>query len=145
MKYIATKEFSFGFHGNRFKAGDEVPAEFITDRLISLGVIERVKEEVLESLEDVQDVLDEVIDEPIVEILTEGPESSDVTVEIVDENESIEPIEPDWEWIESLKSTRENKRLFDKYAEENFGIELDASQKIKDMIAEFKDLLADAE
>lgn len=123
MKYIATKEFSFGFHGNRFKAGDEVPTEFVTARILNLGLVKKVVTETVEASE--------------LEILTEGPESSDVTVEVIDENED----QPDWEWIESLASTRENKNLLDDYAAEKFDIKLNANQKIADMIADFKENL----
>ena len=126
-KYVASKNFTF--EHKHYNIGDFVSYKCINDRFKKLGLIKKHVEP--------------AVTEDDLELLTEDPIDAvvSVTVEEVVEEVVEEDGSPDWEWINSLKSTRKNKALFDEYASEKFGINLDASEKIVDMIEDFRSQL----
>ena len=85
---------------------------------------------------EVEDVVKEA---PVAEVV-------DVVEEIVDEKETPEEIPeaeeltPDWEWIESLENTPEDKLKLDKYGE-TFGVKLNRRRTLSNMIKDFKEAL----
>lgn len=131
-QYTATREFSFA--GVQFKKGQVVPESKVTSLMIKRGI---VKKSTVDECGEEGCPLPELVDEQVPEkdlseLLIEQPET-ELDVEIV---EDVEISEPDFEWMKSLKSTRANKSKLDEYATQ-YGIELDASQKISNMIDEF--------
>lgn len=50
---------------------------------------------------------------------------------------------PDWEWIESLSNSKEDRLAFDQYAESKFSVKLKRNMKIDNMRAKFKEALED--
>ena len=53
----------------------------------------------------------------------------------------VEVKTPDWEWINSLKSTQSDKKRLDDYALKHYDIELRRNKKLQDMIEDFKEAL----
>lgn len=70
------------------------------------------------------------LDEPV-------DENEEVTVSEAEEEPSI--TEPDWDWVESLSSTKEDKLALDQYAEDNFDIKLKRNATLENMIKAFKE------
>ncbi|UOK17001.1 hypothetical protein [Vibrio phage phiKT1024] len=146
--YQATQKIVIGV--TEYNKGDVVPNELVTQRMKDLYLVETVKvipaEDLvgcgeggcsLQPLNEVSDTGDVAEDEPkgVDQLLIENPGDSDVSVEISEG--------PDWEWINSLKSTRDDKNAFDDYAKEKFDVTLNANNKLTDMIEDFKSQLAD--
>lgn len=149
--YQATQKMVIGV--TEYNKGDVVPNELVTTRMKDLYLVETVKVipaedlvdcgeggcslQPLNEVSDTGDTVDTVEDEPkgVDQLLIEKPGDSDVSVEVTEE--------PDWEWINSLKSTRDDKNAFDDYAKEKFDVSLNANNKLSDMIEDFKSQLAD--
>ncbi|WXB47907.1 hypothetical protein WCWAEYFT_CDS0205 [Vibrio phage VB_VaC_TDDLMA] len=143
--YQATQKVVIGV--TEYNKGDVVPNELVTKRMKDLYLVETVKvipaEDLVDcgeggcSLQPLNEVSDTVEDEPkgVDQLLIENPGDSDVSVEVSEE--------PDWEWINSLKSTRDDKNSFDDYAKEKFDITLNANNKLSDMVEDFKSQLAE--
>ncbi len=51
--------------------------------------------------------------------------------------------EVDWSWIETLKNTKEDKKAFDEYAEEDYSIKLKRTMSLENMIKDFKEKLGE--
>lgn len=66
------------------------------------------------------------------------PQEEETLSEAVTDTSNVETKQPDWKWIESLKSNKEDKLLLDKYAEKEFGIKLSRTKKLSNMILDFK-------
>ncbi|QAU04539.1 hypothetical protein Va1_252 [Vibrio phage Va1] len=145
--YQATKKMVIGV--TEYNKGDVVPNELVTTRMKDLYLVETVKvipsEDLVDcgeggcslQLNEVVDTGKTVEDEPkgVDQLLIENPGDSEVSVEVSEE--------PNWEWINSLKSTRDDKNAFDDYAKEKFDVTLNANNKLSDMIEDFKSQLAD--
>lgn len=99
---------------------------------------------------DDKDVVEEVIVPEVVpvveEVIEEVVEEVVVTEVISDElkdivEETVDVVEVDWEWIESLSNTKVDKVALDEYAEEKLGIKLNRAKTLKNMIASLKEKL----
>ena len=82
-----------------------------------------------------EDVKEVKIVEDKVEIVPEVP------VSLIDLDSPNTIPEVDWDWINVLKGTREDKKTLDKYAEDKFGIKLNRAKKIDGMRKDFKEAL----
>ncbi|AUR92130.1 hypothetical protein NVP1170O_017 [Vibrio phage 1.170.O._10N.261.52.C3] len=78
-------------------------------------------------------VEDTVKEEPVIEA---DPVEGEVVEELV-----AEKVEVDWEWIDSLSNTKEDKKVLDEYAESKLGIKLNRTKTLKNMIASLKEQL----
>lgn len=96
-----------------------------------------------------------VNEEPkVIEGLVEDTSEADakalesIRVEVVAETVEVaegaveSEISIDWDWINTMKSTRDNKDQLETYAKEKIGVDLNKGKKISDMIVEFKEALA---
>lgn len=149
--YQATQKIVIGV--TEYNKGDVVPNELVTQRMKDLYMVESVKVIPAEDLVDCGDggcSLESLNGDGegsgssgdvtgVDQLLIENPVDSEVTVEVSEEVSE----EPNWEWINSLNSTRDDKNEFDDYAKERFDITLNANNKLADMIEDFKSQLAD--
>ena len=80
---------------------------------------------------------DEAVEE-VVESAVVGEEL--ISVECTEEVVEVKK-EPDWDWIDSLKSTQDDKARLAQYAEDNFDIILQRNKKMGKMVEIFKEEL----
>ncbi|BAV80916.1 hypothetical protein [Vibrio phage RYC] len=69
----------------------------------------------------------------------EQEEKSEVEKTEIDK-EVVAPDAVDWEWVEGLGNTKEDKLALDQYAEK-FDVKLSRTMKIENMVAKFKEAL----
>ena len=86
---------------------------------------------------------DEAVQEKTIkeEVVREVIEKEEEDIKEVIIEESSGRTQPDWEWINSLTNTKEDKLSFDKYASEKFSITLNRAKKIENMVIGFKEAL----
>lgn len=149
-----------------YNKGDVVPNNLITQRMKDLRLVETVKVIPSEDLTDCgeggcplfEDTTEDSVEANegsanVQELLLEDPSEVTVTTEdfvgttqdtVVEMEIKVkeEASEPDWGWIDTLESTRDDKNKLDDYASEQFGIKLNANRKLDDMVADFKEQLA---
>jgi hypothetical protein len=85
----------------------------------------------------------EVVEENKEDLIPQDLEvvEEETVVEVV-ESEEPKIKEPDWEWIESLENNSEDRLELDRYAEEEFGVKLNRTMKLGNMIKKFKEELS---
>lgn len=101
----------------------------------------RKRNYVISFLEKGEKVSEVVVEEPVSLVVVEDL-ITEPLVEATEEGDKPLHDEVDWDWINVLKGTREDKLTLDKYAEDKFGIKLNRGKKIDKMVAEFKEALA---
>lgn len=74
----------------------------------------------------------------------------EVEVKVEVKEEVILPTEPkqetktvDWEWVNGLKNTKEDKKALDEYAESEHDIKLKRTMSLENMIKDFKEKLGE--
>jgi len=78
-----------------------------------------------------------IIEKPLTVISTK----EEVKEEVSEVSLPNKPV--DWSWIETLKNTKEDKKAFDEYAEEDYSIKLKRTMSLENMIKDFKEKLGE--
>ena len=80
--------------------------------------------------------------EPILEKVSEAPEVKEEVKEVVQEvNTPTKSV--DWDWINTLKNTKEDKKALDEYADADHSIKLKRTMSLENMIKDFKEKLGE--
>lgn len=99
--------------------------------------VDHFSEAPTDTSESIKDEVDTIVPEDV-EVLSEG--LTEVSVDVVEVSEEPE-LEVDWEWVDSLEDSPENRLALDEYALK-FGQSLKRTMKITNMAKKFKEALA---
>lgn len=71
----------------------------------------------------------------------EEEEEEEVKEVVIETNTSNKAV--DWDWINTLKNTKEDKKALDEYAEDDHSIKLKRTMSLENMIKDFKEKLGE--
>ena len=129
-------EYLFILTGSR-PVGRSRYAIFVNEDIESNFVIKEVPEPTIEDTPEL--ISTEVVVESVEDAITEKvDEPEDVVEEPVVEGETLEV---DWEWVDSLEDSPENRLALDEYAEK-FEVNLKRTMKTSNMAKKFKEAMS---
>lgn len=87
------------------------------------------------------EIVPETVPEKVEVVIDTTTTDEEETLSELDTDTPVDEKEVNWDWVNGLDNTKEDKLALDQYAEDHFSIKLSRTMKIENMIKKFKEEL----